>query len=369
MNDEVYMDRALELARSVAFTSPNPRVGSVVVRDGEIISEAAHRGAGTPHAEALALHGVDARGATLYVNLEPCSHHGRTPPCAPAVVDAGVTRVVAAMEDPDARVAGRGLEILRGAAIRVDVGMRGAEARRLNAPFLHHRRTGRPLLTVKLALSLDGRIAARDGSSQWITGPDARDLVHRRRAEVDVILVGAGTVLADDPSLTARDVDASRQPVRVIADARGLVPASAKAVAGDGEAIVATTSRCSHERQTEYKEAGAEVVVLDEVSGGVDLSGLTAHLGERGYLEVLCEGGGVLAGALLRARLVDRMQLLYGAVVLGSGRSIEDAGVPTLADAQRWMPVERRPLDDGFAATFESAELARLLSPDAAGNG
>jgi diaminohydroxyphosphoribosylaminopyrimidine deaminase/5-amino-6-(5-phosphoribosylamino)uracil reductase len=363
VNDEVYMDRALELARSVPFTSPNPRVGAVLVRDGQIISEGAHQGAGTPHAEALALEGTDAAGATLYVNLEPCSHHGRMPPCAPAVAGSGVERVVAAMSDPDERVSGRGFDVLRAAGVRVDVGFRDSEALRLNAPFVHHRNTGRPLVTVKLALSLDGRLAARDGTSQWITGPEARGKVHRRRAEADALLVGANTVVADDPSLTARDVGATHQPLRVIADARGIVAPDARAITGGGEAIVATTRRCSHERQTAYKEAGAEVLELDEDERGVDLHGLMAHLGERGFLEVYCEGGGALAGSLVRAGLADRLELFYGPVVLGDGPSIEDAGVETLSDAERWIPETREPVGDGFALALNSSRLASLLTP------
>lgn len=369
MNDEVYMDRALDLARAPVSTSPNPRVGAVVVRAGEILAEAAHEGAGHPHAEARALDGVDARGATLYVTLEPCSHQGRMPPCAPKIVSAGITRVVAAMRDPDRRVSGAGIDLLRSAGIAVDVGLRENEARRLNAPFVHHRATGFPLVTLKLALTLDGRLAAPDGSSQWITAPEARALVHRRRTQVDAIVVGAGTVVADDPSLTAREIDAPRQPVRIVVDARGGVSPRAKAVSGPGEAIVATTASCPHEIQTGYKEAGAEVLVLDEADGGVDLEALMKHLGERGILDVYCEGGAVLATSLLRARLVQRLELFYGAVVVGSGGpEIGDLGVGTLAGAPRWTPVERRAVGDGFLITLESATLTSLLAPHEQGS-
>ena len=364
MNDEVYMHRALDLAREVVFTSPNPRVGAVLARDGVILGEAAHRGAGHAHAEAETLEGVDARGATVYVTLEPCSHHGRTPPCAPALVAAGVTRVVAAMEDPDDRVTGRGFDLLRAAGVEVEIGLLEAEARRLNAPFIHSRVTDRPLLTIKLALTLDGRLAATDGSSQWITGPEARASVHRRRAEVDAVLVGARTVLADDPSLTARNVGAARQPIRVIADARGVVSPDAKAIRGEGEVILATTASCSHEIQTAYKEAGADVLVLDEAGGGVDLTSLMTHLGTRGCLEVFCEGGGELAGSFLRAGLVGRLELFYGPLLVGSGGpGLTDIGVATLADAPRWTPTERRAIDDGFVITVESPQLTTLLEP------
>src|SRR5687768_16450232 len=193
------MTRALELASRPPFTSPNPRVGAVVVRDGRVVSEGIHEGAGTPHAEVRALDGVDAIGATLYVNLEPCTHHGRTPPCAPAVIEAGIARAVIAIEDPDRRVAGKGIEMLRAAGLEVVVGTCAQAAGDLNRAYLHQRATKRPLVTLKLALSLDGKVAAANGSSKWITGAEARARVHARRLECDAVLIGAGTVLADDP--------------------------------------------------------------------------------------------------------------------------------------------------------------------------
>ncbi|HYP22907.1 MAG TPA: bifunctional diaminohydroxyphosphoribosylaminopyrimidine deaminase/5-amino-6-(5-phosphoribosylamino)uracil reductase RibD, partial [Actinomycetota bacterium] len=301
-DDERYMARALELASTPAFASPNPRVGAVVVRDGAVLGEGAHEGPGTPHAEALALSGIDARGATVYVSLEPCNHHGRMPPCAPALAEAGVARVVAAMEDPDPRVAGSGFEVLRAAGIDVEVGLLRDRAERLNRAYLHHRRTGRAFVSLKLALTLDGRMTAADGSSQWITGPEARRIVHARRVECDAVMVGAGTVLADDPQLTARDVPAPRQPLRVIVDAAGRVPASAAAL-GDGS-VVATTAAAPHETQIAWKETGAEVLVLPEESGGVDLGALLDALGSRNVVEVLCEGGPRLASSLVRDDLV-----------------------------------------------------------------
>src|SRR5918992_4105882 len=215
-DDELFMGRALELARSWPHTSPNPRVGAIVVRSGAVVAEGRHEGAGTPHAEMRALDGVDAAGATLYVNLEPCDHHGRTPPCAPAIAAAGVARVVAAHEDPDPRVRGRGFAALARHGIEVTTGVLAAKAERTNAAYLHHARTGLPLISLKLASSLDGRLAARDGSARWITGPLTRARVHARRAEVDAVMVGAGTVLADDPQLTARG-DAVRSPSSALA--------------------------------------------------------------------------------------------------------------------------------------------------------
>jgi diaminohydroxyphosphoribosylaminopyrimidine deaminase/5-amino-6-(5-phosphoribosylamino)uracil reductase len=335
--DERYMERALELARRPAFTSPNPRVGAVVVRDGEVIGEGAHMGAGTAHAEAAALAGVDARGATVYVTLEPCNHHGRTPPCAPLLVEAGVARVVAAVEDPDARVAGSGLAVLRAAGVEVATGVLAADAERLNRAYLHHRRTGRAFVSVKLALTLDGRMTAADGSSQWITGPGARTAVHARRLECDAVLVGAGTVLADDPRLTVRDVPAPRQPLRVVVDAAGRVPPTAAVFTEPaGGALVATTPGCPYDAQIAWKEAGAEVLVLPESHRGVDLVALAEALGERGVVEVLCEGGPRLASSLLAAGLAGRLDLHYGPLVTGGGLSLDGLGITTIGEALRF---------------------------------
>lgn len=328
------MERALELARGPAFASPNPRVGAVLIRDGTVIGEGAHEGPGTPHAEALALAGNDARGATLYVTLEPCNHHGRTPPCAPALVDAGVTKVVAAIEDPDQRVSGAGFDVLRGAGVEVETGVLREEAERLNRAYVHHRRTGRSFVSLKLALTLDGRMTAPDGSSQWITGPEARRLVHERRLECDAVMTGAGTVLADNARLTVRDVPARRQPLRVVVDAAGRVPAGA-AVLGEGT-IVATTASCPHDVQIAWKESGAEVLVLPESREGVDLSALVAALGERGVVEILCEGGPRLASSLIRDDLAGRLELHYGPVLTGGGASLAGLGASSMADALRF---------------------------------
>ena len=313
----------------------------MVVADGRVVGEAAHEGSGTPHAEALALRqaGAGARGATVYVTLEPCVHEGRMPPCAPALIEAGVARVVAALEDPDERVRGRGFAYLRDHGVDVEVGLLAAEAEELNRTFLHHRRTGRPWVSLKLALTLDGRLAAPDRSSRWITGEEARRLVHRRRAEVDAIVVGAGTAVVDDPQLTARDVPAPRQPARVVVDGAGRVPPWAR-VFDTGVVIVATTAECPSEAQVAWKDAGAEVVVLPSADRGVDLAALLDHLGERGCLEVLCEGGAELATSLLRADLVDRLELHTGPVIVGrGGPDIGDLGIANMGDATRWALV------------------------------
>lgn len=339
--DELYMSRALALAAEAGFTSPNPRVGAVIVRAGEVVSEAFHSGAGTPHAEALALEGPDATGSTLFVTLEPCTHHGRTPPCAPAIVEAGVTRVVVAIEDPDPRVAGTGIAYLRERGLDVELGVGAAEATAQNEAYLHHRRTGRPLVTLKLALSLDGKMAATDGSSRWITGPETRREVHRLRTRVDGILIGAGTVLTDDPLLTARDVGAERQPTRVIVDSSGRVPADAS-VFGAGEVIVMTTVGSSDDARRAWKSAGAEVVVIDQQDDGeVDLRGVVENLGARGWLEILCEGGARLATSSLRGDLVDRLVLHYGPVIVGEeGIGIGSLGIDSMAAVRRWRTLD-----------------------------
>jgi diaminohydroxyphosphoribosylaminopyrimidine deaminase/5-amino-6-(5-phosphoribosylamino)uracil reductase len=325
--DEEFMTEALELARAHPYTSPNPRVGAVVVKDGEIIGSGAHVRAGDQHAEAAALAGIDARGATLYVTLEPCNFTGKTPPCAPAVASAGIVRVVAGVEDPDSRVAGRGFSYLRSRKIAVTVGVLEAQAKALNAPYFHHRLTGCPLVTLKLALTLDGRMGASDGTSRWITGPDARRRVHRRRALADAV--------ADDPRLTARKVRSPRQPLRVVVDSSGRVPSTARAL-GDG-ALIATTPAAPHEVQIAWKESGAEVVVLPESKDGVDLEALLELLGDKGCLDLYCEGGAILATSLLGGGLVDRLELHYAPKLTGrGGPDIGDIGVATMAGAGVW---------------------------------
>jgi len=355
-DDRRYMARALALAAAVSHTSPNPKVGAVVVRDDKIIGEGAHLGAGQAHAETLALEGIDARAATLYVTLEPCAHRGATPPCAPAVVEAGVGRVVVAMQDPDGRVAGRGIEQLRSAGVRVDIGLHAREAAELNAAYLHQRVTGKPLVTLKLALSLDGHMAAPDGSSRWITGEASRARVHARRAQVDAVMVGAGTVVSDDPKLTDRRDGASRQPARVIVDSSGRVSA-ASAAFDAAEVIVATSDRSSHDAHIRWKEAGAEVHVLPSGEGGVDLSSLVDELSRRGWLEIYCEGGPTLATSLLRAGVVDRLELYYGPLLVGRGPGLGDLGVTTMGAARRWKLISAAPAGDDFCVILAPARV------------
>ena len=351
--DRLFMARAIELAAAVPRPSPNPRVGAVVVRDGAIVAEAAHEGPGRPHAERAALDGIDATGCTIYVTLEPCSHQGRTPPCAPAVAGAGIERAVVAMEDPDERVQGRGLGMLRASGVEVSVGLLASEAAALNSAWVHERSTGRPRVTLKLALSIDGRLAAADGSARWITGAAARAHVHTRRAEADGIVVGAGTVAADDPRLSARGPGDISQPARVVVDSDGRTSAAARVFAAGAQVIVATTERCSHETQTAWKETGAEVVVVPAGPEGVDLGALVAELGRREWIEIYCEGGARLASSLLREGLVDRLELYYGPVLLGSGPSISTLGIGSMQQASRFRLVETRRLEDDVLMVLE----------------
>jgi diaminohydroxyphosphoribosylaminopyrimidine deaminase / 5-amino-6-(5-phosphoribosylamino)uracil reductase len=340
--DEGWMARAVALAEGGRGTaSPNPMVGAVLVRNGRVVGEGFHRAAGLAHAEALALAaaGELAAGATCYVTLEPCAHHGRTPPCADALVAAGVARVVAAVADPDPRVGGAGLGRLRAAGVRVDVGAGAEAAAEQNAAYLTHRRLGRPRITLKAAASLDGKVAAPDGTSQWITGPAARADAHRLRAEADAVCVGAGTALADDPRLTVRLPGWSgRQPLRVLVDAAGRVGATGHLFDGEAETLVATTPAAPAAAVDAWKAAGAEVLMCEATVGqAVDLEDLVRALGERGVLELLVEGGPRLQASLWAAGLADRLVWYLAPLAIGGqgAPGLLDDGAATLADARR----------------------------------
>lgn len=342
MNERL-MRRALELAaRGLGRTSPNPAVGAVVARGDVIVGEGFHRRAGEAHAEPIALaHAAGAaRGADLYVTLEPCCHHGRTPPCTEAIIAAGIARVFYAMRDPDPRCAGGGEAALRAAGIAVENGLLRAEAECLLAPYMKHRRTGLPLVTLKLAMSLDGRIATRTGDSRWITSERARALVHLMRDRADAVMVGVGTVLADDPALTTRGVPDGRDALRVIADRGARTPPTAQVVAQDSAAgcLIAAAAGASPERVRALRAAGAEVLALPATESGVDLRALTMVLGARGVLSVLLEGGGTLAWGALAAGIVDRVALFYAPIIIGGADAVPGVaglGVERVADALR----------------------------------
>jgi diaminohydroxyphosphoribosylaminopyrimidine deaminase/5-amino-6-(5-phosphoribosylamino)uracil reductase len=319
------MERAISLAEAARReTPPNPWVGCVLVDpDGVVVGEGATAAPGGPHAEIAALRaaGIRARGTTAYVTLEPCCHTGRTGPCADALIAAGVQRVVAALEDPDPLVAGAGFARLRGAGIDVETGVGAAAATQTLRAYLHHRSTGRPWCVLKTAMSLDGRTAAADGSSRWITGPMARADGHRLRADSQAVLVGSGTALADAPSLTARDVDPPvvRQPLRVLVDGRGRVPAAGPLFDIDlAPTLVLTTERSPDARRDDWQAAGAKVEVLGAApAGGVDLRAALELLGREGVLQVLVEGGATVHGSLLDAGLADEIVAYVAPVVLG----------------------------------------------------
>ena len=316
--DQSFMARALRLAEQALYTtSPNPRVGCLIVRHGEVAGEGWHQRAGEPHAEVHALRaaGAAAHGATAYVTLEPCSHFGRTPPCADALIEAGVARVVVAMEDPNPLVAGRGIERLRAAGIVVDCGVLEDPARELNIGFVSRMRRGRPWLRLKLAASLDGKTALSNGASQWITGPAARQDGHRWRARACAILSGIGTIAADDPQLNVREVASDRQPLKVVVDSQLQLSPEAR-LFGDGKVLLVGAID-SKDRAAALRDKGAEVLCLPDASGRVDLTALLTELGRRGINELHVEGGYRLSGALLAAGLVDELLLYLAPCLLG----------------------------------------------------
>lgn len=333
MNDlqqhDPWMARALALARrGEGLTRPNPPVGAVVVRGGKPVGEGWHHAAGRPHAEALALRaaGPKAKGATLYVTLEPCSTFGRTPPCTDAILRSGIRRVVVGARDPNPRHRGRGLSLLRRNGVAVIEGVLGGEARELIVPFAKWITTGRPYVTLKLGMSADGKIADIRRRSRWITGPAARRDVQALRRTADAILVGAGTVLADNPSLLPRPAR-GRRPFRVILDARGRVPASAR-VLNDSErsrTIMATTRRCSAQCVREWRKRGAQIWVLPGTSA-VSLPALMRRLGKSGVVHVVCEGGGEVAAALVRARMADAIRFYVAPLILGGKSAVGAVG-------------------------------------------
>ena len=312
--DAEYMHQTLELARQgTGFVSPNPLVGCLIVRDGHIVGRGHHQRFGGPHAEVHALReaGAKARGAALYVNLEPCCHTGKTPPCVEAILQAGVGRVVVAMRDPNPLVDGGGLQRLLESGVPLTLGVCEAEARQLNEVFAKYSRTGQPFVTLKSALTLDGKIATRTGASQWITGELARREVHHLRHATDAIMVGIGTVFHDDPQLTTRlPHQPGVNPLRVIVDSRLRVPLHTQVaqVSGDCHTLVATTAHAPADQERQLQERGVEIVRLPAYDDGrVDLGALLQHLGRRGTASVLVEGGATLSAALLRRRLIDKV--------------------------------------------------------------
>ena len=356
--DEQMMARAISLARNgLGRTSPNPLVGAVIVRDGRIVAEGWHRKAGTPHAEihALNMAGELARGATVYVSLEPCAHYGRTGPCARALVEAGVSRVVVAMTDPNPKVAGKGIAILQEAGIQVTTGVLEQEARQLNEVFLKWMTTGLPFVALKTAMTLDGKIATAAGQSQWITNEASRYETHRLRDVYDGILVGINTALADNPALTTRLKEyPGRNPVRIVVDSRARLPLESKLVTdGAARTIVAVTAGAPADRLEALRSAGAEVIVAGS-GDQVDMHSLMEQLGAMKISSVLVEGGGSVNFSLLQAGLVDRVYAFIAPKLVG-GRDaltpVEGEGFQELDRAVELENIQLRQLGSDVLLT------------------
>lgn len=343
-DDRAAMRRAIELGRrGLGRTSPNPPVGAVVVRDGRVVGEGWHRRAGGPHAEVFALReaGRRARGATLYCTLEPCSHHGRTPPCAPLVLEAGIARIVVGAVDPNPRVRGRGLRLLRSAGIEVDVGVEGDAARRLIRFFAHRLRQGRPFVRLKIASSADGRVATRTGASRWITGAPARALVQRWRDEFDAVAVGVDTVIADDPRLTCRR-RGGRDPLRVVFDSRLRTPEGARLLReGDSPAWIVTLEGYDARKAARLERRGARVLAVAGRGPRLDLRRALEALAAEGIASVLVEGGPRLSGGLLRAGVVDELCWFTAPLLVGGDGMpmVAGLGVRGLGEALRLVPL------------------------------
>ena len=352
--DHAFMAHALQLAqRGLYGTTPNPRVGCVIVRDGRVIGEGWHEKAGLAHAEIAALGmivgaGETAKGATVYVTLEPCSHFGRTPPCADALIDAGVARVVAAMRDPNPLVAGQGLAKLAAAGIDVASGLLEAEATELNIGFVSRMTRGRPWLRLKVAASLDGKTALNNGMSQWITGPAARSDAHAWRARSCAMLTGIGTVRDDNPRLSVREVQTARQPLKVVVDSRLETPPDAAVL--DGGNVLIAAAQDDPARSAALRARGAEIVLLPNAQGKVDLGGLFLELGRREINEVLAEAGTRLNGSLLREGCVDELLIYQAPILIGdAARGMFGlAELTDLAGAIHLNIIERRVVGADF---------------------
>jgi diaminohydroxyphosphoribosylaminopyrimidine deaminase/5-amino-6-(5-phosphoribosylamino)uracil reductase len=353
--DYVHMAHALQLAeRGLYTTSPNPRVGCVVVKDNSVVGQGWHARAGEPHAEIHALleAGGKARGATVYVTLEPCSHHGRTPPCADALAEAGVARVVAAMTDPNPQVSGSGLARLHAAGIHTDSGLLEAEARELNEGFIKRMVYGHPLVRIKTASSLDGKTALSSGLSKWITGEAARSDVHRLRARSCAILTGIGTIRADDPQLNVRGIDTPRQPLKVIVDSQLRTLPTARILA-EGKALI-VCAEPDAKKAAALEAAGAAILCLPQADGLVDLNALLSRLAQMGINEVLTEAGPTLNGALLAGALADEWVQYVAPVLLGDAarglfRLPEPAG---MEQRLTWRLMDTRQLGSDLRLTW-----------------
>ncbi len=362
------MNLALDLARKgEGRTRPNPPVGAVVVRDGEVVGAGHHPRAGDPHAEVFALRqaGELARGADLYVTLEPCSHHGRTGPCAEALIAAGIQRVFVGCEDPNPQVAGRGIRRLREAGIEVAGGVLEPECRWLIGPFAKHVTTGLPLVVLKSAVTLDGKTATSIGDSQWISNSVSRAYVHQVRNRVDAVMVGIGTVLRDDPSLTTRLGGEGRDAVRVVVDSQLRIDDGARLLSLDSEAptVIATTEAAPYGKIKRLRDAGVRILVLPASEGRVDVRALLKVLGEMELQSILLEGGAVLSGEFLRAQLIDRVMIFIAPKIIGGddGKGIfAGCGSVSLGEAPRVENLRIRQFGDDLLCEGEVTYVHRV---------
>lgn len=365
---ETYMSRSLELARQgEGRTAPNPPVGAVIVRDDKVIGEGFHPRAGEPHAEIFALQLADelAQGSDLYVTLEPCSHQGKTGPCADAVISAGIKRVFVGVQDPNPQVAGRGIERLRAAGIDVVCGVLENECRRLIAPFTRHILSGMPYTIYKTAMTLDGKTATATGDSKWISGESSRQEVHRLRNRVEAIMVGVETVLHDDPLLTTRLPDGGRDPLRVVVDSNLRMPETAAMLQQKSSArtLIATTSAADEDARQRLEAAGAEVLILPDDEGHVSLPELWRELGRRNVQTLLLEGGATLAGAALRADLIDQMMVFVASKLIGGSGDygiFRGEGCSVLGDAVKLEDIRLERFDNDILICGEVVKC----SPD-----
>ncbi len=374
--DDRFMWMALDLARQGrGRTSPNPMVGAVVVKDSEVVGTGFHQAAGQPHAEVIALKkaGEKAKGATLYVNIEPCSHQGRTGPCTEAIIKAGISRVVAAMEDPNPLVSGRGFTRLTETGITVTVGILEQKARRLNEAFIKYMTTGLPFVGIKVAMSMDGKIGTMSGESQWITGEKSRQFVHRLRDSSDAIMVGIHTVLKDNPRLTTRmEGEGGKDPVKVIVDSTARLPIDARLIESGSQSktILAVTEKAPEQKCRVLEQKGVEVLVLPSQEGWVNVKALLNKLAERELTTILVEGGGNLNYSLLENGLVDKLFLFIAPIIIGGQKSptaFSGSGIASLTQAWSVENVEMKQFDRdllliGYPVSGKASEQESVVS-------
>jgi diaminohydroxyphosphoribosylaminopyrimidine deaminase / 5-amino-6-(5-phosphoribosylamino)uracil reductase len=354
LSDEDYMREALELARrGLGRTAPNPAVGCLIVKNGKIIGRGFHEKAGCMHAEIAAIedakeHGENISGATMYVTLEPCAHRGRTPPCADRIVEEGLGRVVVAREDPNPKVSGKGLAMLCRAGIETNLGILESESQKMNEMYDKYISTGEPFVIAKAALSADGKMSAADGSSKWITGEEARRAVHELRSQVDAVMVGVGTVIADDPELTAR-LPGANNPIRIIIDPKLRTPSTARILSEDADTIIITTDQAPLGKANAMKARGIDVRMSHSKNGRISLKKLIRELGGEEITSIMIEGGGDLLGSAFDEGIVDKVMLFIAPTVIGgAGASIKGRGVSTIKDALRLERVEMKQLGEDF---------------------